>query len=162
MDDSNLHKLYISQGKTSILSDLPKIIYATIISSTIKNLLLSISFPEKDILLVKSKESQQILNRNQRIQKAIIGIIVRCYLFFFISIFTLFIFWFYIASFFTIFKKTQLYVIKNALISFGISLVYPFFFYLIPVFMRNVALKEKESQGGYCLYYISLIFQSVV
>ena len=157
--DSILHDLYITKGNISILSDLPKIIYATIISSLIKNILLLISFPDGDILLIRRNISERIFQKKFGIQKSISMVAMRCYLYFFISILVLSLFFVYIDSFFMVFQNTQIYALKNTLISLGISFVYPFVLYIIPAFIRNAALKDKGTQSNYCLFVISKIFQ---
>ena len=159
INDSLLHKLYISEGNISILSDLPKILYATIISSTIKNLLLLISFPESDILLIRRNSSIQHFKANHGIQKSISMVIIRCYFYFLLSMLILFLFWIYIASFFMVFQNTQFYVIKNTIISFGISLVYPIILYIFPALIRSASLKETGTQSSYCFYVIATILQ---
>ena len=58
-----------------------------------------------------------------------------------------------------IFQKTQIYVIQNTFISFGISMLVPFILYLIPAFVKKKAMKGDGSQGGYCLYILATILQ---
>jgi surface protein len=160
--DSTLHDLYISKGKIKILSEIPVIIYTTIISGTIKNILLLISFPESDILKIRRFGTQPVFKLNQGIQKSINMVIFRCYLYFFISIITLIFIWIYIAIFFTIFHNTQLYVIINTLISFGLSLIVPFIVYIFPALIRKSSLKSQGSQSSYCFYVISGILQVIL
>ena len=89
-------------------------------------------------------------------------VIFRCYLYFFISIITLIFIWIYIAIFFTIFHNTQLYVIINTLISFGLSLIVPFIVYIFPALIRKSSLKSQGSQSSYCFYVISGILQVIL
>jgi hypothetical protein len=159
--DTTLHDLFMSNGKSEIISDIQKIVYIIIISGTIKNILLIILFPESDILNIRKKSSQLTFQSGLRIQKSISMAIMRCYYYFFISIITLFIFWVYIACFFMIFQNTQLYALINTLISFGISLVIPFILYFIPACLRKSSLESKGSQNSYFLYSISKILQVI-
>ena len=159
INDSLLHELFISNGNSRIISDIPRIFYSAIISSTIKNILILISFPESDILLIRKKSSNLNFKQNQGIQKSISNVIMRCYLYFLINILTLMFIWFYIACFFMVFRNTQFYVIKNALISFVISLIYPFILYIIPSLLKNSALINRGTQGSYCLYILGILFQ---
>ena len=87
---------------------------------------------------------------------------MRCYLYFFISILVLSLFFVYIDSFFMVFQNTQIYALKNTLISLGISFVYPFVLYIIPALIRNASLKDKGTQSGYCLYVIAMILQIIL
>ena len=84
---------------------------------------------------------------------------IRCYIYFFANIIILSLIWIYISSFFMIFQKTQIYVIQNTLISFGISMAAPFILYFIPTFIKKLAMKGEGSQGRYCLYLLATILQ---
>ena len=57
-----------------------------------------------------------------------------------------------------IYKNTQLYLIKDTLISFGLSLLYPFGVYLLPGFFRIPALTAENKDKKY-LYQISKLLQ---
>jgi hypothetical protein len=109
--DSSLHELFISNGKISIISDISKIALSAIISGTIKNLLLLVIFPERDIVKIRKTESQRVSKRNQEIQKIISIVIIKSYIFFFVNVIILCLIWVYIACFFLIFQNTQIYVI---------------------------------------------------
>jgi len=55
-----------------------------------------------------------------------------------------------------IYKNTQLHFIEDTLISFGLSLVYPFGIYLVPGLFRIPALSNKKHKREF-LYKISVI-----
>ena len=137
------------------------IFYATILASIIKNILFKISFPDVDILLIRENNLEEKINQFG-IQNSISKVVIRCYLYFFIGILTLLLFLIYIGNFYNIFQNTQIYALKNALISLGISFVYPLILYLIPALIRNAALKTQGTQSGYCLYIIAMIFQTLL
>ena len=61
-------------------------------------------------------------------------------------------------AFCAVYKNTQVHHLKNSLASFGVSLVYPFIYYLFPAFIRTFALKEKTEKRN-LLYKCSLILQ---
>ena len=159
--DSTLHKLFVSNGKVGLFSDLTKIGVSFAISSTIKNLLLLVAFPEMDIIKIREIENQNRAKRNQEIQEVKSMVLIRCQIFFFINIIVLSFIWIYIANYFMIFQNTQIYVIHNTLISFGISLFAPFILYFIPTFIRLIAVKGEGSQGRYCLYLLVTILQVI-
>ena len=46
-----------------------------------------------------------------------------------------------------IYVNTQIHLIKDTLISFGISLLYPFVIYLLPGIFRILALSNKENES---------------
>ena len=159
--DSSLHELFISNGKVSIMSDISKIALSAFISGTIKNLLLLVIFPEKDILKIRKTESQRLSKRNQEIQKIISIVIIKSYIFFFVSVIILCLIWVYIACFFLIFQNTQIYVIRNTLISFGVSMIAPFILYLIPSLFRKLSIKGNETKCSHFFYMISTILQVI-
>ena len=59
-----------------------------------------------------------------------------------------------------IYRNTQLHLLKDTLISFGLSLLYPFAIYLLPGFFRIPALANKNKKRS-CLYNFSKILQIV-
>ena len=162
VNDSTLHKLYVSNGKIQTFDEIPKIIYTIIISSIIKNILLLVCFPENDIKDIRRFGSKVKFIQNQGIQKSLTAVIIRCYLYFLISEITLIVFWTYVACFFLIFPNSQIYVLKNTLISFGITLVAPFILYIIPSFIRILALKGEANQSSYCFYAIAIFLQAIL
>ena len=59
-----------------------------------------------------------------------------------------------------IYKNTQVYLIKDTAISFGLSLLYPFGIYLLPGIFRIPALSNKKNNRKY-LYNFSKILQII-
>ena len=59
-----------------------------------------------------------------------------------------------------IYRNTQLHLLKDTLISFGLSMLYPFAIYLLPGFFRIPALADKNKKRSY-LYNFSKILQIV-
>ena len=58
-----------------------------------------------------------------------------------------------------IYKNTQMHLLNDTLISFGLSLVYPFAIYLFPGIFRMIAL-SKANKKRECLYTFSKLLQS--
>ena len=76
---------------------------------------------------------------------------------FFILIFLfLILFWFYLICFCGIYKNTQIHLIKDTIISFGLSLLYPFILNLLPGIFRIPSLNSNNKEY---LFKISKIFQ---
>ena len=67
------------------------------------------------------------------------------YLFFVVGILLIIFCWYYIAAFGAVYPNTQVYLIKDTLISFIISMCYPFLYNLIPGLFRFPALKAKKN-----------------
>ena len=72
-------------------------------------------------------------------------------LFYYISLLFLIIFWYYISTFCAVYKNTQIIFIKNTLISFTLTLVYPFVLNLLPGIFRMSSLKANKKDKE-CVY----------
>ena len=57
-----------------------------------------------------------------------------------------------------IYKNTQYHLLKDTLISFGLSLLYPFGIYLLPGFFRIPAISNSKKNKKY-LYRFSKFLQ---
>ena len=64
-----------------------------------------------------------------------------------------------ISMFCIIYRNTQIHLLKDTLMSFGLSLLIPFGYYLLPGFFRIPALSNRKSKRQ-CLYKISKFIQS--
>ena len=67
-------------------------------------------------------------------------------------------FWYYLSCFCAVFKKTQIHLVKDTVISFGTSLLYPLAINLIPGMLRIPALKARKGDKP-CLYKLSQFIQ---
>ena len=85
---------------------------------------------------------------------------IKFMLFFIITFLLLGFFLFYISCFCGIYTNTQIHLIKDSLISFTLSLVYPFAIYLLPIQVRIYALKAKNEDKE-CMYKFSQLIQSL-
>ena len=63
-------------------------------------------------------------------------------------------FWYFISSFCAVYVNTQKILINDTLISFGLSMLYPFGLNLLPGIFRIPALKAPKKDKNY-LYKIS-------
>ena len=152
--DYNMHQIYEDKGKFNFKYILPQIIYSIIICSILIAIANSISLSQKNILKIKREKNEYSL-RGKYVY-VIKRLIIKLILFFVISILILILFWYYISSFCAVYKNTQIYLIKNVLISYIISLIYPFITNLLPGIFRIPSLKRKS---GECLYKLSQIIQ---
>ena len=82
--------------------------------------------------------------------------IVKFGIFFLLNLVLLVLFWYYLTCWNAVYQNTQIYLIKNTLISFAISLFYPFVINIIPVILRKQSLKKRKRE---CLYNASKIVQ---
>ena len=153
-----MHKIYENKGQFDFIYQLPQIIYSTLISILLKQIISKLCLTEKDIVKIKKEEtSESSLIMKKKIIKCIK---LKFILFFtFVFLFLLF-FWYYISCFCAIYKNTQVYLIKNTIIGFVGLLIYPFIIYLIPGIFRIPAL-EAEKKNKQFLFKLSKIAQAI-
>ena len=157
-NDNTMHKIYEDHGKFQIIYQLPQIIYSSIIS-TILNALLKILALSEDAIL-NFKHNKNIEGLNERIKELNKRLQIKFILFFVISTIFILIFWYYLSMFCAIYINTQIHLIKDTLISFGLSLLYPIIIYLFPGIFRIPALADKENEKP-CMYKFSTILQMI-
>ena len=149
-NEETIHKIYEDHGTFNISYQIPQILYSTIITSFINLIIKNFSLSEKKILEIKHSNGE--INLSKVLNYLIIKFIV-----FFILIFSfLILFWFYLSCFCAIYINTQIHLIKDTLISFGLSLIYPFGLYFLSGIFRIPSLKNSNRE---CLYKISKIIQ---
>ena len=120
--DDSMHKIYEEQGKFQFLYQLPQIIYSSIISMGLNYLLQLLALSEEGIL--EFKRNKNVNNISERKIKLFYKLLLKSILFFISSIIFLVIFWYYIAMFCAIYENTQMHLLNDTLISFGLSLLY--------------------------------------
>ena len=153
-----MHQIYEDHGSFNFVYQLPQMIYSTLISSFIKFILNLLSLTEKSIIKIKNQKTFKIaINEMQKLLKIFV---IKFTLFFIFSFFFLILFWYYLSCFCAVYKNTQIYLIKDTIISFGTSLLYPFIVNLIPGFFRIPSLKS-ENKNKVCLYKFSALIQLI-
>ena len=88
------------------------------------------------------------------------NLLIKFVLYFIISLLLLLSFWYYISLFCIIYKNTQIHLLKDTLMSFGLSLIIPFIFYLLPGIFRIPSLSNSNKKRE-CLYNFSKILQFI-
>ena len=63
-------------------------------------------------------------------------------------------FWYFIAAFCAVYKNSQVFFIKDSMLSLLISILYPFVLYLLPTALRILSLKDKKKRLKF-LYVLS-------
>ena len=151
-----MHKIYIEQGKYNFIYNIPQILYSTIISTVLLILIKYLALSENNIIEFKQSKVSNILF--DKLEKLLKFIFIKSILFFSLSFILLMIFWYYLISFCSIYKNTQIHLIKDTIMSFVLSLLYPSVLYLIPGIFRIKALNDKKKSSS-SLYYLSKIIQ---
>ena len=157
-DDSTMHTIYKEEGKYNFIYQIPQIFYSSLISYIVNPLILYLSLPEKDIIKLKGKKNNK--NINDKINKTFRIIKIKFALFFIVSFIFLLTFACYIICFCGIYTNTQIHLIKDTLVSFILSLIYPFGTNLIPAFFRIYALRAKGNDKSY-IYSISQFIEDL-
>jgi hypothetical protein len=156
--DDTIHEIYQSSGKFDFIYQLPQILYSTLISAFINALIKYLSLTEKNILSLKNEAWSKYYEK--RIENVMKCLKIKFILFYLLAFIFLIFFWFYLSCFCAVYKNTQKYLIEDTLISFGLSLLYPFGLNLIPGFFRIPALKASNKNKE-CMYKLSLMIQLI-
>ena len=155
-NDKTMHHIYQKKGSFDLEYQLPKSIYSFLISLVLKTLLKQLAFSNDAIIKFKQNKNKNNINeRSERLKKKIK---IKLILFFIFSFIYLIFFWYYISMFGAIYRNTQLHLLKDTLISFGISILFPFGIYLLPGLFRIPALADPKKKKKY-LYTFSKILQ---
>ena len=156
--DETMHKIYKDSGIYNILYQIPQILYSSLVSSFINMLLKSLSLSEKDILKIKHEQSfKSTVTKSKKIEKCIR---IKFIIFFIISLLLMIFFWYFISCFCAVYNNTQIILLKDTLISFGLSMTYPLAINLLPGMFRIPALRAKKKDKK-CLYSFSKILSLI-
>ena len=155
-DDKTMHKIYETKGSFNIEYQLPKLIYSSLISNFLNILLKFLALTDKGIIELKGNKSKINLDIRKTNLEKIFNI--KFILYFVISFLFLLCFWYYIAIFGVIYKNTQILLLEDTLISFELSLIYPFAIYLLPSTFRIFSL-SNPTKNRELLYNFSKLLQ---
>ena len=157
-DDATMHRIYEDRGSFNFIYQIPQIIYSFLISSILNSLIKSLSLSEKNILILKQEKN--IENLEKKARETLECLYYKFISFFITSFILLLFFWYYLGCFCAVFQNTQLHLIKDSLISFGLTLLYPILLYLIPGIFRIPALRA-EKKDRETMYKFSKIIQLI-
>ena len=156
--DETIHKIYEDEGKYNFIYQLPKIIYSSLIPIVLNIFLKKLALSNDSIISFKESNEKKDLIKRGNVLKNKIKIKIGFY--FFINFTLLLIVWYYLSIFGAIYRNTQLYLLKDTLISLGFSLIYPFAIYLLPGICRIPSLSNNKKKRK-CLYLFSKAVQIV-
>jgi hypothetical protein len=154
--ENEIHKIFEDSGEYDFIYNIPQILYSVTISSIINIIINFFSLPENNI--VEIKQNINIIENKNRYIKLFSCLKIKFYCFFIFSLILMIIFWYYISCFCVVYKNTQLYLLKDTLISYVLSLLYPFGINLIPGLFRIPSLKDSNKKKE-SLYKFSKIIQ---
>ena len=157
-NESVIHKIYEEGGKYDFVYFLPQICMAFAFSHIVYVIIKLIFLSERNVLKIKIQPTQtaayNIVDNVKR------NLTIKYSIFFILGLIFLGIFWLFLSSFGAVYQNTQYIVFENALISFAISFVYPFFINIIPCIFRMCSL-SSETQNSGCIYGMSKFFQII-
>ena len=142
-NDDTMHKIYEDEGSYNFVYQIPQILYSSIISIIIEALIKFLSLSQDKIVKIKHEKVKKGLDEKY---KKLISTLKIKFTFFFVFAFILLMFsWYYISCFCGIYVNTQAHLIKDTVISFITSLIYPFGISLIQALVRIISLRNKKS-----------------
>ena len=139
-NEKTIHQIYEDKGIYNFIYLIPYISYSFIASHTLFTIIKYFSLSERNIYEIKREKN--IEDASDKIGKIKRCLTIKYILFFLLSILFLLFLWYYLSSFGAVYQNTQIYLIKNILISFGISMVYPLIINLFPSFIRIYSLSS--------------------
>ena len=150
--DKTMNKINEDKGAYNFIFQIPQILYSTIVTGFINLLLKRLSLTEKQILKIKIVKDYSIAKNQSK--KISIYLKIKLIIFFTLSFILMIFFWYFISCFCAVYKNTQLILIEDTLISFSLSMLYPFGLNLLPGLLRIPALRAPKKDKK-CLYRVS-------
>ena len=153
-----IHTIYLNEGKYDIVSVLPRIVLSFAISHII-NIILRICFlSERELYSIENQKTS--LEAERKSKTVLCCFSIKYIIFFAFSNIFLISLWYYLSSFCAIYQNSQIFLLLNTIISYGISLIYPFIINLIPGILRIYSLNDP-NRNKYCIYMLSKIIQII-
>ena len=156
-NDNTMHKIYESKGDFDLETQLTIAVYSIIISMILNYPLNYLALSNDAI--INFKQDNKKINLLKKSKELIKKLNIKFVLYFIISFLFLLFFWYYISIFGVIYRNTQFHLLKDTLISFGLSLIFPFLYYLLPGMFRIPSLSNIKNKRE-CLYNFSKFLQS--
>ena len=151
--DSTMSHYYHNKGVIDILYSLPKTIFSSIFCAIITFLLKFLSLSQKNVQAIKEEKDR---NKAQQLSSKFLKCIkIKVSVFYIILFILLIVFWYYVSAFCVVYKNTQKHLLKDTLMSFCFSMLYPFAICFITACFRIWGLTSKTK----CLYTTSKILQ---
>ena len=151
---SILHEIYETGNTNNIGKFIPYIIISFIICYILDKVIRYISLSDNNIYSVYTEALFN--NAKIRARKVKNLLLIKYITFYTLGLISILIFGYYLATFGAVYQNTQFILIKNVLMSYAISLVFPFIIIVLPSMFRRFALKDATRQ---CMFNFSRILQ---
>ena len=150
---STMEKIY--QNSTyDLAQNIPQIFISAVAVIVFEIFVCYFTLTDKHIYKVKSLlYNDKFVFKDDQILEIYKCIKIKLNIYFIISFIFILFYWYFVTAFCRIYENAQITLIINHLLSKIISLVYPFFLYLLMTIIRVVALKKSLK----CLYEFSHI-----
>ena len=158
-NDNTMHNIYENEGSFDIEYRLTKNVYSSIISMAFNKLLKVLAFSNNSIIEFKQNKNKRNVSERGAVLK--FAIKFKSILYFILSIIFLLFLWYYLSMFGGVYSNTQIELLKDTLISFGLSILYPFGLCLLPGLFRIPALSDPKKKKEY-LYKFSKLIQMFI
>ena len=149
-------KIYADGGSFDFIYNIPQILYSSLTSGLINTIIKTLALSASNIIQLKQKRKDYF--KEGKSKETLITLKIKFVSFFIISLLFLIVYWIYLACFCAVYKNTQFHLIKDTVISSGVSMIYPLGISLIPGLFRLYALKAKNKE---CLFNFSKILQLI-
>ena len=156
--DQTMHQIYEDEGKFNFIYQIPQIIYSALISGFLNYILKLLSLTERNVIQIK--HDVDLENIDQKGVETIKCIRYKYILFYLIGTPFLFLCLYDAGCFCAVYKNTQIHLIKDSLISLGITFLYPVFLFMLPGIFRIPALRA-EKKDKELMYKFSKLIQMV-
>ena len=141
--DKTMHNIHENNGKYKILVQLPQIFYSCFVSAVINIILKQLSLSERSLIEIKKEDNKKILE--SKTKEVVSFLKMKFLIFYIIDYLLLFFYWYFLSCFCGVYINTQTILFEDSLISFGISMLYPFGINLLPGMFRIQALRAKKK-----------------
>ena len=143
-NESVIHQIYIDGGLFNFIYLIPYILYSFVISHTLITIIKYYSLSERNICEIKMETNYlKAYDIRDKVNKCLV---IKYILFFVCGIIFLFFIWYFLSSFGAVYQNTQIYLVKNTLISFAFELIYPFVINILTGILRILSLKGKNKE----------------
>ena len=157
-DNESMHNIYIYNGVYIFLSEMPKIVVSSLITSIANIILRQLSLSEKNFLSVKNQKTLKIMVDTSKSLKQYLKI--KFSLFFLVGLSCLLFCFYFMSCFCSVYPNTQLILIKSSVFSFCLSMIYPFGLNLVPGMFRIPALRSTKKNRS-CIFKIGYIISLI-
>jgi len=148
-----IHDIYDMGGEYDIIYFMPKIAISFVCGYYVTVIIKLIFLSERNIIQVRRQLTHsKAISISENVKR---NLIIKYVIFFILGIIFLFFFWMLLSSFGAVYQNTQMFIFKNTLISFSMSLIYSCF-NLLPCIFRIYSLRTKNNEY---LYKISKFLQ---